>query len=217
MSTDFLPIPTTLHPIEPSPLAALRQLDVPGLAAQSAQMHGSIALLELPRLVEFCAPDAAAVQAAGALVWQAQTELRQQPSASAAQGQAHGQSASPWLHLQAQAVLPLPCQRCLKPLLWPLEIERSYRFVANEQEAAEQDMESDEDLLTLETPLDLGSLLEDEALMDMPPAASHDEGDPECQIAPAAQKTLERLRAEEQGLLGLERLNPFAALAALKK
>jgi uncharacterized protein len=204
-----------------TPLSTLQALDVPELAALATPFNGQAALADFPRLVEFLAADEAHQHRNRSLTWQMQTELRSQVSDVGVVGDASkhfGHSVMvPWLHLQAQAELPLPCQRCWKPLFWDLEIDRTYRFVATEAEAAEQDMGCDEDLLTLEAPLNLSQLIEDEALMDMPAAICHEENDPECQLSPEAQKALERLQAEEARLGQLAaRPNPFAALATLK-
>lgn len=79
-----------------------------------------------------------------------------------------------WLHLEAAAELPLVCQRCLQPVLVPLAVERSFRFVADEATAAAQDDEAEEDLLALSQAFDLPELVEDELLMDVPLAPRHD-------------------------------------------
>ena len=79
-----------------------------------------------------------------------------------------------WLHLQGDAVLSLTCQRCLGPLLVPVAVKRSFRFVSDESVAAAQDNECEEDVLALSRGFDLIELLEDELLMDLPVAPRHD-------------------------------------------
>ena len=54
-----------------------------------------------------------------------------------------------WLHLQADAMLPLICQRCLEPVDVPLAVDRSFRFVADETTAAAEDDEAEEDVLAM--------------------------------------------------------------------
>lgn len=79
-----------------------------------------------------------------------------------------------WLHLRADAVLPLTCQRCLGPVEVPLSVDRLFRFVADEDQAAAQDEVAEEDVLALSRSFDLMELVEDELLMEMPLAPMHE-------------------------------------------
>jgi uncharacterized protein len=113
-----------------------------------------------------------------------------------------------WLHLAASAVLPLTCQRCLGPVDQPVCVERSFRFVKNEALAAILDEDSEEDVLALSRDFDLLELVEDELIMGLPAVPKH-EVCPEpvrMQVADAAFVDVP-----------LEKPNPFAALAELKK
>ncbi len=91
----------------------------------------------------------------------------------AAQADALGK-AQVWLHLQVEVTLAQTCQRCLQQMAITLKIARSFRFVANESLAAEQDDESEEDLLVASRAFDLATLIEDEVLMDLPLVPRHD-------------------------------------------
>jgi uncharacterized protein len=62
----------------------------------------------------------------------------------------------------------MECQRCLTPVDVPLDVERSFRFVADEATAEALDDECDEDLLALSREFDLRELIEDELLMACP-------------------------------------------------
>jgi uncharacterized protein len=112
-----------------------------------------------------------------------------------------------WLHLQADAVLPLVCQRCLQPVELPVAVDRSFRFVSDEATAAAQDDEAEEDLLALSRSFDLLELLEDELLMELPVAPRH-EACPEPVKLSAVDADFETA--------GGERENPFAVLGRLK-
>jgi uncharacterized protein len=79
-----------------------------------------------------------------------------------------------WVHLRAQTVLPLTCQRCLGPVEVPLAVDRSFRFAADEEMAAAQDELAEEDVLALSRSFDLMELVEDELLMEMPLAPMHE-------------------------------------------
>jgi len=103
-----------------------------------------------------------------------------------------------WLELQGEAEVPLECQRCLQPMKEGLQVQRRFRFVRSEDEAARLDEESEDDVLALPARLDLQSLLEDELILALPIVPRHGVcPEPLEEAAPAP--------------------NPFAALAALRR
>lgn len=115
-----------------------------------------------------------------------------------------------WLHVRAQARLPMVCQRCMGAVEVPLAVERSFRFVADEATAAREDEEAEEDLLVLSPQFDLLELIEDELLMALPLVPRHE---PDCP-APV------RLSSQDAGFDEAQsdgRPHPFAALAQLKR
>lgn len=126
-----------------------------------------------------------------------------------------------WLDVKVQGAMPLTCQRCLHPVNWHVDLERSLRFVDDEQAAAELDADSDDDILSLSRHFDLLALLEDEVIMDSPLVPRHDECPEdvdawmagEDEVTPDGQVQPSGGDAPEGG----DRPNPFAALAALKK
>lgn len=111
------------------------------------------------------------------------------------------------LHLQARASLPLTCQRCLEPVDIALVVDRTFRFVATEAQAEQDDEESEEDVLVWSRDFDLLSLVEDELLMELPLVPAHE-------ICPGEV----RLAVQDEGFEAAERdrQQPFAALAGLK-
>jgi uncharacterized protein len=109
------------------------------------------------------------------------TETQGRGAGSAVSWSATGELRNPrhvhpeiWLHLRADAVLSLTCQRCLAPVDVPLAVDRSFRFVADEDMAAAQDELAEEDVLALSRSFDLVELVEDELLMEMPLAPRHE-------------------------------------------
>lgn len=122
------------------------------------------------------------------------------------------QGATPaiWLHLHAKAVAPLQCQRCLGLVETPLEVDRWFRFVADEATAEAQDDESEEDVLVLEPAMSLYDLLEDELLMSLPIVPMHET----CPV-PVVMQVSDPGIALEGG--HNPPVHPFAALARLKK
>ena len=115
----------------------------------------------------------------------------------------------PWMHLEATGVLPLRCQRCMGHVEEMLEVDRWYRFVADEVSAEREDENSEEDVLALEPRPDITQLVEDELLMALPLVPMHEV----CPVAVSMKAGSLHDLADE----GSPRENPFAQLASLKK
>lgn len=168
------------------------RLDVRAFAHGAGNVSGSERLSRFARIV-----DASPSIAPDAMVrWAARGEVRGDQL-----GQPHL-----WLHLQADVHVPQTCQRCLEPMSLPLRVDRWFRFVADETSATEQDETSEEEILVLSSDIDLHELLEDELLLEMPYIARHE-------ICPSRQILA---TSDPDFTPEPERLNPFAALAALK-
>ena len=103
----------------------------------------------------------------------------------------------------------MTCQRCLSEASIPLEIDQSYRFVATENEALDEDEDSEEDILVWSRDFDLHGLLEDEILLDLPLIPLHDE----CQ-APAG---FDLAAPADEASANADVRQPFADLASLMK
>ncbi|HSV53244.1 MAG TPA: YceD family protein [Burkholderiaceae bacterium] len=128
-------------------------------------------------------------------------------SAQGEQRKVAGQTDEVWLHLQADAMLPLTCQRCLARVDVPLAVENSFRFVTSEAAAAAEDDTSEEDVLVLARDFDLNALIEDELLMEMPVVPRHDV----CPTEVKMEAVDADFDATEQA-----KPNPFAVLAKLQ-
>lgn len=169
-----------------------QRLDVKTFAEDEARLSGTDTVGAHERLM-------AETEGRGAdrpLAWSARGETRNP----------HHVQPEVWLHLQADTVLSLTCQRCLAPVDVPVSVDRSFRFVADETTAETQDDESEEDLLVLSRAFDLPSLVEDEVLMEMPLVPQHED-------CPGPVKlSVQDADFQEEA----ERPNPFAALAGLK-
>jgi len=158
------------------------RLDVKSFAEEAGELASQDPLRGYPRLLEEAqgrAPDAP-------VSWSARAEIRNPRHV-------HPEV---WLQLKAQALLPLTCQRCLQPVEVPVSIERSFRFVADEDMAAAEDDQSE----------DLVELVEDELLMDLPLAPRHES-------CPPVSVTLADENFEESDA---QRENAFAVLGKLK-
>lgn len=171
-----------------------RRLDVRALAQDAAELEGDWPLTGFDRLSESLA---AGADRSGLVSWHAhgfEVPVR-------------GGAAQTWLALQARALVPLVCQRCLQVVDEPLVLERRFLFAADENAAAQLDGEIEDDVLVLTRELDLHGLVEDELLLDLPLVPRH-EVCPQPLEAPA-----------ETPDPGVEQASPhpFAALAALRK
>ncbi|MEY4652072.1 MAG: hypothetical protein RI884_653 [Pseudomonadota bacterium] len=167
-------------------------LDVPAFAEAGAELSGAATLGDFERLL-------AEAEGRGLdrpLGWSARGEWRNP----------HHVQPEAWLHLKADGVLPLTCQRCLGPVDVPVAIDRAFRFVADEATAEAEDDASEEDLLVTSRAFDLPGLVEDEFLMALPLVPLH-ETCPEPVRLSAVDPGFEVESPQE---------NPFAVLAGLK-
>ncbi len=171
-----------------------QRLDVKAFAQAGAKLAGHNSLLKYERL----ALEAKGLHPDLLVDWQAEGELRT----------ALGGMSQVWLHLKVRASFPMECQRCLTPVDIPLEVDRAFRFVADEATAEALDDESEEDLLAMSREFDLRELIEDELLMALPVVPKHDECPTAVPLA-SSDDDFEEASAVKP--------NPFAALAGLRK
>lgn len=169
------------------------RLDVKAFVQAGATLTGHDSLLKYQRLAE----EAQGLHPDLYVDWQAHGELRHVDGGGEAQ----------WMHLQVQCAVPLLCQRCLGPVDAPLEVDRWFRFVADEATAEALDDEAEEDLLAISREFDLRALIEDELLMALPVVPAHDV----CPTRVPMAFSDEAFEAAND-----EKPNPFAALAGLQ-
>jgi uncharacterized protein len=186
-----------------------RRLDVASFAEDGSPLQGQVQLGELPRWAELLHPDAD--PSSHTVSWSAQGELR-------------GRRATRteiWLHLQIQATAALTCQRCLSPVDTPLQVDRWFRFVEDEAQAATLDEETEDDVLVVSKAFDLLDLIEDELLLATPIVPRHDAcpaplsvneeaAEPPVPHPPEANQS-------DGAADNAPRPHPFAALAGLKE
>jgi uncharacterized protein len=173
-----------------------RRLDVERFATDHARLQGDWPLSGMQRLIEACHAEAPPV-ASESVAWQAVGERRRRHVAA---------ESNAWLQLTLETRVRLTCQRCLGPVETPLAVARWFQFVVGEEEAAQLDADSEEDVLASTRSLDLHQLGEDELLLALPLVPRH-----EVCPQPLQPATLLGSPELESGP------NPFAALAALKR
>ena len=170
------------------------QLDIKAFAHAASPLVGHDVLSKYDRLAQ----EARSLEAETPLNWSASGEVRADESGAD----------QIWLHLQVDLCLPMICQRCMGPVEVDLSIDQSFRFVANEAAAELEDEEAEEDILVISQEFNLHDLIEDEVLMALPVVPRHET----CPV----EIKLEVVDAGFETALA-EKLNPFAALASLKK
>ena len=170
------------------------RLDMKAFALSGASLSAEEPLHAFERLVAEQHPGEPAAEP---LRWQARAEMRIGLP---------GTPPQPWLHLVAQVTLPVTCQRCLGPVPVRLQVDRWYRFVADEATAEREDEDSEEDVLALEPRPSLRSLVEDECLMAMPLVPMHE----------TCPTPLPLPEADEGGQTP-EKPHPFAQLQRLRR
>lgn len=173
------------------------KLDVDVFAREGGALDGEWPAASLQRLADTAAPEAPA-SGWPAVRWSAAGEIRTP----------RGGEAQIWLRLDAAVQVAQTCQRCLKAVREDISISRWFRFVRDEEQAAQLDMDGEDDVLALPRHLSLQELAEDELLLALPLVPRHD-------VCPEPLPVAGTDELEDEALE--ERPNPFAALAALKK
>ena len=171
------------------------RLDVVAFANEAAHLEGHWPLSQLDRVTDAAVAHPASPEADD-VQWRVHGERRAM----------RGGEAQTWLHLTASTQVALECQRCLKPVVVPVQIERDFLFVQGEDAAAQLDADSDDDVLAITRALDLRELIEDELLLALPLVPRHEV----CpQPLPRAFVHVDPAAAPAE--------HPFAALAVLKQ
>ncbi len=174
------------------------RLDVAALAAEGGELDGQWDVATMARLAASQTPPQDV--APDAVSWDARGEQRR----------ITGAEPEIWLHLRARTQVWLTCQRCLQPMQIPLHVDTRVRFARDEAQAEALDAELEDDVLALPRWLDLRSLVEDELLLSLPLVPRHEH----CPQPLPVSVGDEALDAAEPTA---ERVNPFAALQALRR
>lgn len=185
------------------------KLDVAEFARQGAQLSGTFTLKELPRLAAFCVNPLAADELGDPIIarWQVRGKTVKQRMAEP----------QIWLYLEITAQVSLRCERCLQPVDENIQVERAFRFVATEEQAAVEDAQSEEDVLAISKSFDLLALCEDELILALPLMPLHAVC-PKPLVAGLNQAGLAFEVSDDSSLQDdVEQRHPFAELEKLKK
>ncbi len=164
-------------------------IDTARLARNGQTLEGELPVERLPRLASLLATPE------GRIDWRTRGWRNARPEGG------HDD----FLELSFSASVQPACVRCLEPVAVEIGDTRRYRLVDSEAEAERLDPEDDEyDVLAAGSRFDLDALIEDEAILALPPMPRHDA----CEPAIA--------RADEPEGAG-EAEKPFAALQRLRR
>jgi len=170
------------------------RIDIDRLARRGETLAGRWPLAAFERLASLLA------SAEGEVRWRASARRRRRPEG--------GDETR--LTLAIEAVLPVPCVRCLGPVDIPVGDSREFLLVADEQTAERlDDPDSELEVIAADTPFRLAELVEDELILAVPPLPRHDA----CEL-PAGQGR-EREAGGEGGSAGAAR-HPFEGLGKLR-
>lgn len=166
------------------------------LARTGRRLEGGFEVRSLERLASLLSRDE------GGVVWRVRGERRQRADGG------HDD----FLHLDIDGCVAMQCVRCLGDAPVAIHVDRGFRLVGSEAQAAREDTEESEfDVLAGGTRFDLGELIEDEAIMALPAIVRHED----CALPAGASGPEQEDSAAPPP--GEKRVNPFAALAGLKK
>ena len=105
----------------------------------------------------------------------------------------------PIVAVRARGALQLECQRCLTPLIWPIEVDCRLTVVRSEKEIREVALPYDT-VVAGQDGLVLGTILEDEILTSLPMAPAHEQ----CPV-----------KGQAEAHSSLDASRPLAGLGAL--
>lgn len=137
-----------------------KAIDIFGWIHTGGEARGDLQLAQMERLVSLLADEA------GSLSWEARGWVER----------ALGGDEAMMLQLHATARPLLTCSNCLEPVAVDLAFDRTLRIVADEASAARLDeLDPEVDVIAGSRHFDLLELIEDEAILALPPLARHDQ------------------------------------------
>jgi uncharacterized protein len=168
------------------------RVDIAAFAKRGGCVQGERSLQAFSRLVDQMHPETAS-DATAPVCWSAAGKLVSQRAGDA----------QIWLSLKADTRIQLVCQRCLEPVHADLQVDRQFRFVEGEPQAASLDAEIDDDVLALSRRFNLLELIEDELVLALPLVPRH----ADCTLRHSGDQDLAAIDTPA---------NPFEALSGWK-
>ena len=154
-------------------------IDCPSFAREAKSLQGDLPIASLTRTLDLLADPA------GTLSYRIEGRM--------------GERKRPQLILRVEGVLPLSCQRCLGGIAYPLRLENTLEFVADEADLTQEEIEDDsKDFLPAQAEVDVLALIEDEIILGLPSVPRHES----CVLPETAKQ--------------MPSASPFSALKSLK-
>jgi len=154
-------------------------IDSLGFAREAKSLQGELPIDSLTRTLDMLA------SSAGCLTYQVE-------------GRIGGRNRTQ-LVLQIDGVLSVACQRCLEGIDFPLSIRSVLEFVGDDEDLTQEEIEDDsKDFLPVQNEIDVVALIEDEIILNLPPAPRHES----CALPGSGQ--------------GTGRISPFSVLKGFK-
>jgi uncharacterized protein len=130
-------------------------IDSLGFAREARSLQGELLIDNLTRTLDMLA------NSAGHLTYQVEGRM--------------GARNRPQLLLQIDGVLSVVCQRCLEGIDFPLSVRSVLEFVGDEEDLTQEEIEDDSrDFLPVQNEIDVVALIEDEVILNLPPAPRHE-------------------------------------------
>jgi uncharacterized protein len=180
-------------------------IDTRVLTRTGRSLEGRVEVAEMDRLASLLANDQ------GTIAWRLQGERRERADGGGTE----------LMRLDFEGEVVMECVRCLGNTPVSIDAERSFRLVATEEEAEREDLEDPEyDVLVGDSRFDLAGLIEDEAILALPPMPRHEQcalpgSDDAAAAVEAGANGEDRSAEHEEG--GGDRIRPFANLAELTR
>jgi len=161
------------------------QIDPLDLAKNQVQLEGQYLTANLPRLAEFSPSKDAMVHVRLGFIQETESLIKVSGSIDTS--------------------LRLTCERCLQPFDYEISLEPQFYFDVSGMEPDEQD---ERDIIQVQGPVDLKSLVEDEVLLALPMIPMH--APDECEAGGNRHRETTEEKSAGEG-------HPFAQLAELLK
>jgi uncharacterized protein len=130
-------------------------IDSLGFAREAKTLQGELPIVSLTRTLDMLA------SSAGNLTYQVEGRISERSRVQ--------------FVLQIDGVLSVACQRCLEGIDFPLNIRSVLEFVEDEVDLTQEEIEDDSiDFLPVQNEIDVVALIEDEIILNLPPAPRHE-------------------------------------------
>ncbi|MGI4861806.1 MAG: DUF177 domain-containing protein [Janthinobacterium lividum] len=190
----------------------LRAFDLTAFIRARREMRGAVRLGELARMVDELPADAPADARDASITWfvhgETRREVRREAAGNGALTTTSHTVSQPYLTLTARGESWVECQRCMKALAFPIEIDTVYRVMDSDAEADALALDDSEiEVIVGSASFDLIDLIDEEVVLSLPMVPKHD-------VCPAVH---ESVVSGADGSLGVESVAEIDARLAAEE